>query len=175
MEAEMRCLLASISLVVVLASPVFAQTAPAAKRELSQQDRSFVTQATTGGLAEVAAGKIAEEKAQKDNVKDFARQMVTDHSKANDQLATIAQQEKIKAPTAPDKRHAAAADRLKKMSGAEFDRSYMKGQIEDHEKTVQLFQKEAKSGQDPKLKAFAADTLPVLQHHLQMAQGIGAK
>jgi putative membrane protein len=171
----MRWIMASISLIVVLTLPAFAQTAPAAKGKLSEQDRSFVDQATTGGLAEVAAGKIAEQKAQKDNVKDFARQMIADHGKANDQLMAIVGQEKLKAPTAPDKRHAAAADRLKKMSGAEFDRSYMQGQIEDHEKTVQLFQKEAKSGQDAKLKAFAAETLPTLQHHLQMAQSIGAK
>lgn len=172
----MRFLLASVSLVVLLASPVLAQSASTqAKARLSQQDRSFVNEAASGGLAEVAAGKIAEEKARNDAVKDFARQMVADHGKANDQLMTIAGQENVKVPTAPDKRHAAAAERLKKLSGSEFDRSYMKEQIQDHEKTVQLFQKEAKSGQNVKLKAFAADTLPVIQHHLQVAQGIAVK
>lgn len=172
----MRCLLASLSLVALLTAPVLAQmVSPPAKGQLSQQDRSFVNEAAAGGLAEVAAGKIAEQKAQKDAVKDFGRQMVTDHGKANDQLMTIASEENVKAPKSPDKRHAQAADRLKKLSGADFDRTYMKEQVQDHEKAVQLFQKEAKSGQDAKLKAFAADTLPTLQHHLEMAQGIAGK
>jgi putative membrane protein len=171
----MRSFLTSVSLAVLLASPAFAQSAPAKRGQLSQQDRSFVDQAAAGGLAEVAAGKIAEQKAQEASVKAFARQMVTDHGKANDQLMAIAKQENIKAPTAPDRVHAAAVDRLKKMSGDQFDRSYMQGQIEDHEKTVQLFQKEATSGQDTKLKAFAFETLPTLQQHLQMAKDVGAK
>jgi putative membrane protein len=172
----MRRLLAPVSLVVLLTAPVLAQTVPSpAKGGPSQQDRTFVNGAAAGGLAEVAVGKIAEEKAQKDVVKDFARQMVGDHGNINSQLTAIVRQENVKAPTSPDKAHVAAADRLKKLSGAEFDRAYMKQQVQDHEKTIQLFQKEANSGQDAKLKAFAADTLPTLQHHLQMAQGGAAK
>ena len=172
----MRWLLTSLSIVVLLAAPIRAQTAlTPAKGTLNEQDRTFVNQAAAGGLAEVAAGKIAEQKAQKEAVKDFARQMITDHSKANDRLTQIASQQSVKVPTAPDETHAAAAERLKKLSGAEFDNAYMQQQVQDHRTTIQLFQKEASSGQNASLKAFAAETLPTLQRHLQMAQGIVGK
>ena len=61
---------------------------------------------------------------------------------------------------------------MNKLSGAEFDDAYMQQQVKDHQTTILLFQTEANSGQDTKLKAFAAETLPILQHHLQMAQDI---
>ena len=61
-------------------------------------------------------------------------------------------------------------DRLSKLSGAAFDRAYMKAMVDDHVKDVSEFKKEAKSGTDPEVKAWAAKTLPTLEEHLKMAR-----
>jgi len=121
-------------------------------------------------MAEVEAGKLAQKHASAASVKAFAEQMVTDHTKANDQLKQVATKTGITLPTAPDRSHAKEAEKLGKMEGAKFDREYMKMMVSDHKKTVSLFEKEAKNGKDPELKNFAATMLPDLQKHLQMAQ-----
>jgi putative membrane protein len=175
----MKRLLAMAPFALLMAGPALAQqvaaTGNAATSQLNQTDRRFLNAAATGGLAEVDAARIAEEHATKDQVKQFARQMIADHGKANEELKALAAEEGAKPPAAPDAKQKAAANHLKTLSGAAFDRAYVRDEIKDHKTTIALFQKEAKSGQDAKLKAFAAQTLPTLQKHLQMAQQIGTK
>jgi len=127
-------------------------------------------EAAMGGMAEVELGQLASEKAQSDQVKQFAQRMVTDHGKANDELKSLAQSKNIALPTDPGAKHKATKDRLSKLSGAQFDRAYMQEMVNDHRKDVSDFEKESKSGKDPEVKAWAAKTLPTLQEHYQMAQ-----
>jgi putative membrane protein len=143
------------------AQPANAQTNP---------DGRFVMEAAQGGLAEVELGRLAADKAQSDAVKQFARRMITDHGKANDELKSVAQSKRITLPTELDATHKATKDRLSQMSGANFDRAYMQEMVNDHQKTVTLFREESQTGKDPELKAWAAKTLPVIQEHFQMAQ-----
>ena len=98
--------------------------------------------------------------------------MVTDHSQANQELQAIAKQQNLTLPTRPDAASAATEQRLQSSSGSAFDSAYARDMVEDHQQDVADFQKEASSGQDPAPKAFAQKYLPVLQHHLQMAQQI---
>jgi putative membrane protein len=137
---------------------------------IKSSDRTFVTNAAMGGMAEVELGNLAKEKASSDAVKQFGQRMVTDHTKANDQLKQVAASKNITLPTSLDAKHQAMKDRLSKLSGAEFDRAYMKDMVADHEKDVKEFQKESQSGSDPEIKNFASQTLPTLQEHLQMAK-----
>jgi putative membrane protein len=101
--------------------------------------------------------------------------MVDDHSKANDELKSIAASKGITLPTSLSAKEQATYDRLTKLSGAEFDRAYMKDMVEDHVKDVAMFEKEAKNGKDADVKAFADKTLPTLREHLQMARDVNAK
>jgi putative membrane protein len=133
-------------------------------------DSTFVTKAAKGGMAEVELGKLAAEKGTSDQVKQFGQRMVTDHSKANDELKAVAQSKSLTLPTALDPKDKALHDRLAKMSGAAFDRAYMQAMLADHQKDVREFRMEANSGQDPDVKAFAAKTLPTLEEHLKMAR-----
>jgi putative membrane protein len=71
--------------------------------------------------------------------------------------------------------HKKMGDKMSKLSGAEFDREYMKHQVEDHDKAVALFERQAKKGKDAELKAFAERTLPTLKEHQQMARDIHSK
>ena len=133
-------------------------------------DSGFVQKAAMGGIAEVDAGKLAQDKGSSDAVKQFGAKMVADHGKANDELKSIASGKSIDVPADTDAKHKKAKASLEAKSGAAFDSAYKAQMVADHKETIALFQKEAKGGQDPELKAFAAKTLPDLQEHLKMAQ-----
>lgn len=130
----------------------------------------FVDAATEAGIAEVVTGNLAQEKSQSADIKQFAQQMVTDHTKANQELGDIARKLDISVPD-----EAALIDKVKKMilewREESFDRSYVNNQVDAHEKAVELFKKEAASSDKPELKAFASDKLPTLQHHLEHRPG----
>ena len=145
-------------------------TANAASDALSRSDRDFVEKAAKGGLSEVELGKLAQEKAANQQVKDFGARMVQDHTKANDELKKIASAKSVNIPDQPDKQAQKEMEKLQKLSGAQFDREYMKHMVSDHKKDVSEFQKEAKAAKDSELKNFASTTLPTLQEHLKLAQ-----
>ncbi|KAA5544212.1 DUF4142 domain-containing protein [Adhaeribacter rhizoryzae] len=137
---------------------------------------SFAVKAASGGLMEVALGEMAQQKAANADVKKFGQQMVTDHSKANAELKTLAAAKNIQLPSTPLPKHQKHIDHMGSLSGAEFDKHYMTMMVEDHEEDVTLFQTTANdNSQDAELKAFAQKTLPVLKSHLQLAQQTQAK
>lgn len=133
-------------------------------------DQQFMMKAAQGGMAEVELGNLAKEHASSQAVKDFGRHMVDDHSKANDELKSLAARKNVTLPGSIDAKDQATKDRLSKMNGAAFDKAYMRDMVMDHKKDVAEFQKEANSGMDPDVKNWASKTLPTLQQHLQMAQ-----
>jgi putative membrane protein len=133
-------------------------------------DRTFAQKAAIGGMAEVEMGKLAQQKAASDQVKQFGARMVDDHSKANDELKQIASAKGIALPTDVDAKHKNKMAKMQKLTGAAFDRAYMDEMVSDHRHDVSDFQKESTSGRDSDLKGFASKTLPTLQDHLKMAQ-----
>lgn len=139
---------------------------------LSSHDRDFLMDAAIGGLEEVELGQIAAQKGTSEAVKQFGQRMVDDHSKANQELMTLAQSKGITLPTALDEKHQKDVTKLSALSGAEFDRAYSKMMLSDHTKDVSEFEKQSTKGTDADLKAFAAKTLPTLQEHLQLARAL---
>lgn len=135
---------------------------------------NFVTNATKGGLMEVNSGKLAKQKGNSADVKTFGAQMVADHSKANSELTTIVNTKKWNIPQ-PSPTVVAPDAILTSSKGANFDISYVNMMVKDHKKTIMLFEHAASSSPDPQLKAFAAKTLPVLQHHYMEIQKIANK
>lgn len=129
---------------------------------------TFVKKAAEGGLTEVALSKAAEASSQDPKVRQFAGQMVRDHSKANDELASLAKSKGIKVPKSLDSEHQAMVQKLSNKKGADFDSAYSKQMVADHDKTIALFQAAANSS-DPDLAAFAKKTLPTLTEHKHMA------
>lgn len=138
-------------------------------------DREFVRKAAEGGLAEVQLGQLASEKAASPEVKQFGQRMVDDHTKANDQLKQIAQQQGIALPDKLDAKDAAIKARLEKLSGKNFDRAYMHDMVTDHTKDVTEFKHEANGGRDSAVKSFAQQTVPTLESHLKEARNIAPK
>jgi putative membrane protein len=137
---------------------------------LDRADKKFVEEAAMHGMAEVEMGKVAQQKASNDQVKQFAEKMVQDHGMANDQLKQTASAKGVDVPATLDKKHQGDLDKLQKLSGADFDRAYMKHMLDDHKKDVGEFKKVAKSAKDSEVKSFASSTLPTLEEHLTLAQ-----
>jgi putative membrane protein len=135
-------------------------------------DVAFVMKAAQGGLAEVQLGKLAAEKAGSPDVKSFGQMMVDDHTKANDQLKAVAQKENMTIPTTLKPKDQALYDKLQNMSGADFDKTYVKAMVKDHQEDVKEFQKEASKGKNEQVKQFASTTLPILQTHLDKIKQI---
>jgi len=135
-----------------------------------EADRQFAEKAAMAGMEEVELGKLAQQKAQAADVKQFGERMVHDHTQANEKLKQIAFAESIDLPSKFDHKADKDMDKLQKLSGAAFDRAYIKAQASDHQKVVKEFRKEAKSGKDSQLRDFAQSTLPTLEEHLKLAQ-----
>jgi len=135
-------------------------------------DSDFAVKAADSGLAEVNASEIAKQKAQDQRVKDFAAMMVTDHTKTNEELKSIAAGKNITLPTAPGEAHLKNISDLNSYSGAEFDKEYMGLMVDDHQKAVDLFEDAAEGADDAELKAFATKTLPALKKHLEQAKAL---
>jgi len=173
----LRQILAGTMLMGLAAAPAFAGQQPTTAQKADKAmtggkiaDEAFALKAAMGGMAEVELGKLAAEKATSDDVKKFGRRMADDHSKANDELKTLAQNKQITLPAEPDPRARAMHDKLAKLSGPAFDRAYMQAMVADHKKDVNEFRLEAKSGKDADVKGWAAKTLPTLEEHLRLAQ-----
>jgi putative membrane protein len=166
---KLQSLIAATVVLALAAAPAFAQKKHTGKKKVAD-DSTFVTKAAKGGMAEVELGKLATEKGSSDQVKQFGQRMVDDHSKANDELKTIAQQKNMTLPTEIGAKEKALRDRLTKLSGAAFDRAYMQAMLADHRTDVNEFRMESRSGTDTDIKGFATKTLPTLEEHLKMAQ-----
>ena len=141
-----------------------------ASAALSAADKTFVDEAASGGQMEVQLGQLAQQKASSPKVKQFGQRMVEDHTKADEDLKAIAARENLTLPTQPEKSDQKTEQRLQQVTGAAFDRTYAEDMVQDHEKDVAAFRKEAQSGQDPAVKGFAQKYLPVLEQHLRLAK-----
>ena len=145
-----------------------------ASSTLPRADAHFIKEALQDNIAEVKLGELAQQRAASDAVREFGKRMATDHAKALDELKQLASQKGVAVPTALARGHQRLYDRLAKLSGAEFDRAYMKERAHDHDKDVKAFDKEANSGKDPDVKAWAAKTLPTLKEHQGQAKQVYA-
>jgi putative membrane protein len=131
---------------------------------------SFIQKAAEANLTEAELGKLAAQKSQNSQIKQFADHLQMDHQSANQKLQPIAQSQGVQIPQSLDFRHRSELNRLEKLSGAEFDREFATTALRDHARTIALFQKEAQQGHDTATKQYAEDMLPALQHHLDMAK-----
>ena len=142
-------------------------------------DNDFVDNAAAGGIAEIETSRLALEKSSSADIKAFANMMITDHSKANDELAALAQKNDIEVPdtTTLVKQ---AKEKILEVRDESFDAAYANNQVKAHEETIELFKKQANTVTDDKvkgateLKAFAQKMLPALEKHLAEAKKLQA-
>lgn len=135
-----------------------------------EDDTEFAVEAADGGMLEVQLGQLAQANASSADVKAFAKMMVDDHSKANDELKAAAAQKNISLPAALSDKNQKKYDDLAGKTGTDFDKAYIDFMVDDHEEDIDAFKKEAEKGNDADLKAWAAGKVPTLQHHLDAAK-----
>ena len=139
---------------------------------LDPGDKTFMEKAAMGGKEEVELGQLAQEKAQNEQVKQFAQRMVTDHSQANSNLMDLSSKLNVTLPTSMDDQQQKDKEKLSKLNGAKFDKEYMKMMVEDHQKDVNDFQQQSQNAINSDVKSFASSTLPTLQQHLDLAKTV---
>lgn len=135
-----------------------------------KRDTDFAIEAADGGMLEVQLGTYAAANATSPDVKKFGQMMVDDHTKANEELKTLAAQKGIALPAALSDKHQDKYDDLVAKKGAEFDEEYMEFMVKDHEDDIDAFEKEANDGNDTEIKTWASGKVATLRHHLDMAK-----
>jgi putative membrane protein len=146
-----------------------------APNQTNYQDRLFAQLVAAGGMAEVDLGRFAASRTGSQGVKSFANRMVNDHGKANELLKSVADKSKIPLPDDLDADHKKMRAELEKLDGTQFDLAYLSAQIVDHQRTAQLLAWEIGQGEDADLQRLAADNLPTVLEHLDMARNLHAE
>ncbi|HEY1022914.1 MAG TPA: DUF4142 domain-containing protein [Flavisolibacter sp.] len=139
---------------------------------LGAQDSAFAMTEAAGGMMEVEAGNMAQQKGMNGRVKAYGTMMVKDHSTANQELLTILSGKGMRPPATLPQEQQTHVNALNSASGAAFDKQYMSMMVADHEKTITDFERQASSGTDAALKAFASKNLPILRAHRDSAVAI---
>ena len=151
-------------------------SASRASAKVASGDQKMMRDIAQSNISEIAAGKLALEKSQSDDVKSFAQKMIDDHTKAQHELQTLADSKGVKLPTEPDAKHKALSKVMAGMKGDAFDKRYLKqGGLNDHENTHKLLARVQDKAKDADLKAYAAKTITVVDQHLTMAQDTAGK
>jgi putative membrane protein len=135
-------------------------------------DKKFARDAALGAMIEVELGKLAAEKASRDDIKQFGQKVVDEHTKANDELKQVAGKENVAIPEALDSKHQSRLDKLSKLSGEAFDKAFVKEELKNREAEVRDFSAESQNGTDPNIKTFASNVLPALQQQLEEAKSL---
>ena len=138
---------------------------------LSRADRKIVMNMAQANMSEIESARLAQSKSQSEQVKNFAQQMINDHTKALTDVQQLAQARNMSLPTQLDRMNKAKVDRLGALSGEAFDRAYMESAaVADHKKSHDMLRQAQTRAKDPELKALVARTLPIVDQHLNSAQ-----
>ncbi|WP_277374713.1 DUF4142 domain-containing protein [Pseudomonas sp. AA-38] len=164
-----------LSLLALLALALFAVGSLQAADQVEAIDtEDFVEEASAKGIAEIEAAKLALEKARSEDVKGFAQMMIDDHGRANQQLKELAQRKNLDVSDDAELMNKAKAMVLKMRDEDSFDKAYMNNQVGAHQEAIELFKRGMKA-QDQDIAAFARETLPKLEKHLERAQRINGE
>ncbi len=136
------------------------------------QAKAFVRKVMAGDMAEVELGKLAQEKASSQDVKQFGEKMVTDHARLNDQMQQVAQQLGVTPPTHLSKKDEETKTKLESLSGAQFDDAYIRTMLKDHKKDASEFKEEAERTQNPALQQATQQGAQIIDQHLQLIEQI---
>lgn len=135
-------------------------------------DQAFVEKAAQGGMMEQELGKLAQERAESEAVREFGARMVREHGAVNDRLREIARTRGFRFPQGLSEKQQRTREELAGLSGPEFDRRYMELMRKDHDKDIELFERHGSQGQNPALRRFAERNVATLLEHRQHAERV---
>ncbi len=147
------------------------ESTDASSAKFSDRDEKMVKQIAESHLAEINAGKLAQDKASSTEVKNFAKKMVDDHTKALDDLKQLAQSKGVTLPSEPSRQQMSEEKKLQALSGDKFDRQYLQQSGDRaHKETHRLLQRVASRAEDSDLKNYASKAIGTVETHQQMAK-----
>lgn len=174
-----KAAIAAIFSTILFVGMTFAQQTKQATKSnsdtLSTADRSFINSAEQGNLAEIETAKMVEQKSTDPAVKDFSGRMVTDHTKASQELKALASSTGVTMPTEPTTAELNQKHKWQKLSGAKLDDAYLRDELEDHKEAISVFENEIEHGKNERVKDYAEKTLPTLQDHIRIAENVAGK
>ena len=135
-----------------------------------ENDAEFVVDAADGGMLEVQLAELAIKTSASEEVKNFAKMILKDHSKTNTELKQLAEKKNITLPIALSDKAQKTYDDLADKTGEDFDKAYCKYMVDDHEEDIKEFKRQADKGEDPELKSWASEKVTSLEHHLATAE-----
>ncbi|HTW65121.1 MAG TPA: DUF4142 domain-containing protein, partial [Bryobacteraceae bacterium] len=155
-------------------APMFAQghKKGAMKAGAPMTDQEFVDFAAQTDMTEANLGQLAATNASGQAVKDYAQMLVTDHTNDYNQLTAVAGKAGLTVPKGLDAAHQKMVEPFEKLKGAAFDHRYIQEMITGHTHAIAVYTKESSDAQNADLKAYASQTLPTLQKHLDGAKDI---
>ena len=143
-----------------------------AQSNKEKYDAGFIRTAIMGGLMEVQLGRMAQTNGSSQQVKDYGRMIVNDHSRTNAELNSLAKRKNVSVPESAGTSMQAAMDKLSALRGSDFDRAFMNTMVENHLREINQYKAETYKGEDPDVRNWAAHKNPVLQKHLDWAERI---
>lgn len=148
--------------------------AMAADTSVSAAEKQFMLDSAQAGMTEVKLGNVAETQSSKSDIKEFAKLMVQDHTKANNALKEVAKKKNVALPESLDAAHQAIVDELSRKKGTNFDSDYVRTMVRDHKKVRDSLSANRNTA-DSDLRQWVADTLPTVRHHYKMASDLNQK
>lgn len=144
------------------------------QQHLSRQDQQWLDYAATDNQAEIEECLLAEKKAHSPALKAFARLMVDDHVNIESQLAALVNGQSFSVPNGAGQKNAKTLSEMESLQGAQFDHRFLEHQISDHSDDLGKFSDEIRATQNPDIRSYASETLPILQQHLELAKAVKA-
>jgi putative membrane protein len=173
-----KCMTFVLTTVLIATGSLFAQqkqSTMADQKNQNSADQSFISSAAEANLAEIDIAKMVGQKSTDPAVKDFANRMVTDHTQANQKLASVAEMNGVKLPTEASATERNQKSELEKLSGAQLNDAYLRDELQGHKETISAFESEIEHGQNQEAKNYAEQTLPTLQDHIRIAEDVAGK
>lgn len=137
---------------------------------LSSADRQFMIMAAKTDMTEAHEGQMAENDANRANVKEFAKTLVQDHTESYERLTELAAKTGVSIPKGINVAKDRAVQQLVHLKGDRFDRQFTRQEVTDHRQAIAAFKHEAARGRDANVKAYAAKMIPILEKHIHLAE-----
>jgi putative membrane protein len=168
---QMKLVLSAVCCIALGSIPVLAQSKASGKSAMT--DQQFVDFAAQTDMVEANLGQLAETASSSQPVKDYGQMLVTDHTKDFGQLNDVAHQANLNVPNAIDAQHnKMMIDPFQKLKDAAFDHRFIPAMVAGHTQAIAIYKKEAADAQNPALKSYAEQALPVLEKHLDAAKAL---
>lgn len=148
-------------------------TGQAGSGQVAREDRRIMREIAQANLAEIKTSQLALERSQDPQIRQFAQRMIDDHTRLQEQLTELARTKDVQLPQQPDAKHQELSDRLAKLEGEKFDRTYRREVGEKaHKETHKMLERAQKQAQDPQLRAMVTQALPIVSQHLSLAENL---